>query len=86
MGVGRVAAIAEELAGAGFSPDTPFAIVENGSRPEQRIVRGTLSGLSRIARESGIRSPAILFVGRTAALLPYENTEETSDEPVAQGV
>ncbi|MBW6504691.1 uroporphyrinogen-III C-methyltransferase [bacterium] len=86
MGVGRVAAIAEELAGAGFSPDTPFAIVENGSRPEQRIVRGTLSGLSRIAVESGVRSPAILFVGRTAASLPYENFEETSDEPVAQGV
>lgn len=86
MGVGRVAAIAEELAGAEFSPDTPFAIVENGNRPEQRVVRGILSDLSRIAVESGVRSPAILFVGRTAALLPYENAEEASDEPVAQSV
>ena len=86
MGVGRVAAIAKELAAAGFSPDTPFAIVENGNRPEQRVVRGVLSALSRIAMESGIRSPAILFVGRTAALFPYETTGERSDEPVAQGV
>jgi uroporphyrin-III C-methyltransferase len=86
MGVGRVAAIAEELAGAGFSPDTPFAIVENGSRPEQRIVRGILSGLPRIAEEVDVRSPAILFVGRTAASSPYENTGEISDEPVAQAV
>jgi uroporphyrin-III C-methyltransferase/precorrin-2 dehydrogenase/sirohydrochlorin ferrochelatase len=86
MGVGRAAAIAEELAGAGFSPDTPFAIVENGNRPEQRVVRGILSDLSRIALDSGIRSPAILFVGRTAAALPYETIEEISDEPVAQGV
>jgi len=86
MGVGRVAAIAEELAAAGFPPDIPFAIVENGNRPEQRILRGTLSGLPRIAVESGVRSPAILFVGRTAALLPYELTEGRSDEPVAQGV
>jgi len=86
MGVGRVAAIAEELAGAGFSPDTPFAFVENGNRPEQRVVRGILSDLSRIALESGIRSPAILFVGRTASLSPYEITREMSDEPVAQGV
>jgi uroporphyrin-III C-methyltransferase/precorrin-2 dehydrogenase/sirohydrochlorin ferrochelatase len=86
MGVGRVAAIARELAGAGFPPDTPFAVVENGSRPAQRILRGILSDLPRIALYSGIRSPAILFVGRTAALLPYEITEETSDEPVAQGV
>ena len=86
MGVGRVAAIAEELAGAGFSPDTPFAIVENGSRPEQRVVRGILSDLPRIPEEYDVRSPAILFVGRTAALLPYDNTGERSDEPVAQGV
>lgn len=86
MGVGRVAAIADDLAAAGFSPDTAFAIVENGSRPEQRVVRGILSDLSRIALDSGIRSPAILFVGRTAAALPYESTEERSDEFVAQGV
>jgi uroporphyrin-III C-methyltransferase/precorrin-2 dehydrogenase/sirohydrochlorin ferrochelatase len=86
MGVGRIAAIADDLAGAEFSPDTPFAIVENGSRPEQRVVRGILSDLSRFALDSGIRSPAILFVGRTAAALPYETTEERSDEPVAQGV
>jgi uroporphyrin-III C-methyltransferase/precorrin-2 dehydrogenase/sirohydrochlorin ferrochelatase len=86
MGVARVAGIARELAAAGFSPDTPFAIVENGSRPKQRILRGTLSDLFRIAVESGVRSPAILFVGRTAASLPYENAEERSDEPVAQGV
>lgn len=86
MGIGRIAAIAEELVGAGFPPETPFAIVENGSRPEQRILRGALSALSRIAAESGLRSPAILFVGRTAAALPYEITGEISDEPVAQGV
>ncbi|HEY5460269.1 MAG TPA: SAM-dependent methyltransferase, partial [Deferrimonas sp.] len=86
MGVGRVAAIAGELAGAGFPLDTPFAFVENGSRPEQRVVRGILSGLSRIALDSRFRSPAILFVGRTAALLPFENFEETSDETVARMV
>ncbi len=86
MGVGRVTAIAKELARAGFSPDTPFAIVENGTRPEQRVVRGILSDLSRIATESGVRSPAILFVGGTAAIMPYETIEERSDEPVAQGV
>ena len=85
MGVGRVVAIAKELAGAEFSPDTPFAIVENGNRPEQRIFRGNLSDLPRIAAESAVRSPAILFVGRSAAALPFENTEETSDERVAQG-
>jgi uroporphyrin-III C-methyltransferase/precorrin-2 dehydrogenase/sirohydrochlorin ferrochelatase len=86
MGVGRVAAIAEELAGAGFSPDIPFAIVENGNRPEQRVLRGNLADLPRIAEAHSVRSPAILFVGRTAALLPCENTGEISDEPASQSV
>ena len=86
MGVGRVAAIADDLAGAGFSPDTPFAIVENGSRPEQRILRGTLSGLPRVALDSGFRTPAVIFVGRTARFLSCEILEERSDGLVAQGI
>jgi uroporphyrin-III C-methyltransferase/precorrin-2 dehydrogenase/sirohydrochlorin ferrochelatase len=85
MGIGRLAAIAEELAGAEFSPDTPVAIVENGNRPGQRILRGALSDLSRIAAKSGVRSPAILFVGRSAAVLPFANSGESPDEAVAHG-
>jgi len=79
MGVARVAAIAGELAGAGFPPDTPFAIVENGSRPEQRVVRGRLADLPRIPEEVGIRSPAILFVGRTARMDSVEIFRRRSD-------
>ena len=85
MGVGRLAAIAEELAGAKFPPDTPFTIVENGTRPGQRILQGALSDLPRIAARSGIRSPAILFVGRSAAVLPSAISGETSDEAFAHG-
>lgn len=69
MGVARVEAVASGLLDAGFPGDTPFAIVENGSRPGQRVLRGTLSGLPRVAAESEVRSPAMLFVGRTAAPL-----------------
>jgi uroporphyrin-III C-methyltransferase/precorrin-2 dehydrogenase/sirohydrochlorin ferrochelatase len=78
MGIGRIAPVAEELAAAGFTPETPFAIVENGSRPEQRILRGPLSDLPRIAAESAVRSPAILFVGRTAASIPFGKNKEES--------
>ena len=86
MGVGRVAAITDELVAAGFPPDTPFAVVENGNRSEQRILRGLLRDLPRAAAENGIRSPAMLFVGRTAAPLSAESEKENLHEPVAQGV
>lgn len=74
MGVSRVPAITGELRNAGFPPDTPVAVVENGTRTGQRVLRGLLAELPRMAREEGIRSPAILFVGRTAAP-PFHGSE-----------
>jgi len=66
MGVARAEAIARELSKAGFDGETAFAIVENGTRPEQRIIRGQLKELQKIAAEKSVCSPAMLFVGRTA--------------------
>jgi uroporphyrin-III C-methyltransferase len=85
MGAARAGAIARGLLAAGFDGKTGFAIVENGTRRQQRVLRGTLKELSRIAAAEGVRSPAILFVGRTAAL-PVESSKEIRDGLVAQGV
>src|SRR5512134_151641 len=92
MGVARMEGIARDLLEkAGLPPDTPFAVVENGTRRGQRILRGRLCDLSRLAEEAGIRSPAILFVGRTTArdlalARDQEPFEEHVDGFVAQGV
>lgn len=68
MGVGRVRALEAELLRAGFPPDTPFLIVENGTRRGQRIVRGQLVDLAGIAEDAGVSSPAVLFVGKSAGV------------------
>lgn len=86
MGVSRVEAIARELENAGFAPDTPFAVVENGTRPEQRVLRGILADLARVASDQAIRSPAVLFVGRSVDAVPHETVQEMTDEPLAQSV
>ena len=86
MGVARAEAIARELLAAGFGETTPFAAVENGTRAQQRILRGELKDLSRISAESGVRSPAVLFIGRTAAAAAVESRKEMHDEPVAKSV
>ena len=54
----------------GRSPGTPFALIENGSRPEQRVVSGPLEQLPQLALEHGVRSPALLIVGEVAGLAP----------------
>jgi uroporphyrin-III C-methyltransferase / precorrin-2 dehydrogenase / sirohydrochlorin ferrochelatase len=68
MGAGRLAAIGDGLIGQGRDASTPIAIVENGSRADQRVTIATLAGLADIAAHGEIRSPALLIVGEVAAL------------------
>ena len=68
MGASRLDLVQQRLIGHGRAPETPFALVENGSRPEQRIVAGTLTELSHLARVHAVESPALLIVGEVAAL------------------
>lgn len=67
MGVATLAATARNLIHHGRAPQTPFAIVENGGSPAQRVITGSLDQLRGAAREYAIRSPALLIVGEVAA-------------------
>jgi uroporphyrinogen III methyltransferase/synthase len=64
MGVSTRAEIARHLMAGGLAGDTPVAAVQWGTRPDQRSVRTTLSGLGAVA----IGSPAVLVIGAVAAL------------------
>ena len=68
MGVGALEQIRERLVAAGLAADTPFALIENGSRREQRVVRGPLQALPETARQHHVQSPALLILGDVAAL------------------
>lgn len=87
MGVGRIVEIERSLAEAGFPPSMPFAAVENGTRRSQRIIRGRIRDLSRIAENERLQSPSILFVGKAAGLATVkESVEEREDGFATQGV
>lgn len=68
MGVAGLDTVRAQLIAHGRAPDTPFALVENGSRPEQRVVTGTLADLPETARAFEVKSPALLILGEVAAL------------------
>lgn len=70
MGVGQLDLLTQRLLRHGRSPGTPFALIENGSRPEQRVVSGRLAQLPELARDHAVRSPALLIVGEVAGLAP----------------
>jgi uroporphyrin-III C-methyltransferase/precorrin-2 dehydrogenase/sirohydrochlorin ferrochelatase len=67
MGVGELEAVRDRLTLAGLPSATPAALVENGTRREQRVVVTTLAALPDAAERQGIASPAMLFVGEVAA-------------------
>jgi uroporphyrin-III C-methyltransferase/precorrin-2 dehydrogenase/sirohydrochlorin ferrochelatase len=68
MGVERLETIADALLAAARAPDTPVAIVENGTLPGQRVVEGTLATIAARAAAADIRPPALIVVGDTVAL------------------
>jgi uroporphyrin-III C-methyltransferase / precorrin-2 dehydrogenase / sirohydrochlorin ferrochelatase len=81
MGVGAAGRIAARLIEHGLEPATPVAVIENGTLPNQKAVYGRLSGLGWLVRQSGIASPALIVIGRVAALADAA-TPAIEHEPV----
>ncbi len=70
MGVERIAAIAHQLIAHGLAPDTPAAIVQDGTRAGQRVLATGLAALIERAPAYGPR-PGLLVIGETVALSPH---------------
>ncbi|MCK7593746.1 siroheme synthase CysG [Pseudomarimonas salicorniae] len=68
MGVSALADFSDQLIAHGRGPDTPCALIENGSRPDQRVVLTTLQHLPADAARFNVGSPALLVTGEVAAL------------------
>ena len=68
MGAETLAECAERLVAEGRAPDTPAASVQWGTRPDQRVVTGTLAGIADRVSEEGLTAPLVTVAGPVAAL------------------
>lgn len=68
MGVIKSPHIQAELLQHGRKADTPVAVIENGTRKNQRVVTGQLGELANLIERNSIVSPALLIIGEVAAL------------------
>ena len=68
MGLGHLENIVARLREHGVPAERAAAVVEEGTRAEQRVVTGTLADLSDKVRAAGVQSPALLIVGEVARL------------------
>ncbi len=63
MGVSSAGRTAARLIEHGMAPDTPAAIVNNGTLDSQQMAIGPLARLGALVAEHGIEGPAIIVVG-----------------------
>ena len=68
VGARQLTSILEAMAAHGFGTDSPAALVFNGTLPSQETIQGTLAEVIEAVRRRTLRDPAILVVGRVAAL------------------
>lgn len=66
MGVSTAGTVAQRLIEHGLSADTPVAVIENGTRPEQRVVTAPLAALETRLSAEGIAGPALIIIGEVA--------------------
>ncbi len=63
MSITRTARIVREFRAAGYSKDTPVAVVYRVGWPDQKVIRGTLSDIAAKVREAKITLQALILVG-----------------------
>lgn len=79
MGMKNLPAITARLIAAGRGPDTPAAVVQWGTRPEQAVVTGTLADIAERARAEGLGPPATVVIGEVVRLRERLGNRVTAD-------
>ncbi|MFE1956519.1 uroporphyrinogen-III C-methyltransferase [Streptomyces sp. NPDC059479] len=68
MAVDKIGAIAEALVAHGKAPDTPVALIQEGTTAAQRRVDATLATVADAVRAEQVRPPAVIVIGEVVAL------------------
>lgn len=68
MGVATLPAITRRLRAAGLASTTPVAVIEQGTVTQQRMVTGPLAEIAGRVTTAGLRSPAVIVIGRVVDL------------------
>lgn len=84
MGMHHLQEIADGLMAAGKSPDTPCAVIMEGTTERQRCMRTVLSRLPAEVLSQRFTSPAVIVIGDVAALNLFTRGGEIPEEQAGQ--
>ncbi len=75
MGLTGLSVISTQLIRHGLSKNTPVAVIQNATRPDQKVVTGTLQTIQAEVNRAQIESPAIIIIGDVVKL--YQELNQT---------
>ena len=68
MGLDNVQRIRDALKQHGRDNDTPAALIEKGTTPDQRVLVGDLNTLPDLVKNNNVRAPTLIVVGEVVNL------------------
>ncbi|GAB7126772.1 siroheme synthase CysG [Silvimonas sp. JCM 19000] len=68
MGVAQAPRLCAQLISHGRAADTPAAVVQQATLPQQRVLIGTLASLPQQIIEAQIKPPALIIIGNVVSL------------------
>jgi uroporphyrin-III C-methyltransferase/precorrin-2 dehydrogenase/sirohydrochlorin ferrochelatase len=80
MGLAHLPAIVAALLTYGRAPDTPAAVVQEGTTTAQRVVRAPLRALAETAATEGLEPPAVVVIGDVVSLVEQIQLRDASVE------
>ena len=68
MGLVGLPVICEKLVEYGLSEEMPIAIIEKGTRPDQRVIAGTLATIVKAVETNQVQAPTLIIIGQVVNL------------------
>ncbi len=68
MGLGRINIICKQLSAGGMEKNMPVAVIQDGTTTKQKMVVGTISNIVQKVKQSKIKPPSIIIIGKVVSL------------------
>lgn len=79
MGLVNLQPICTQLIAHGRDPETPAALVEKGTTPQQQVIIGTISTLPELIKQQTVEAPTLLIIGGVVSLHSTLNWYEAGE-------
>ena len=68
MGLSRIDIICKQLIAGGLDKTTPVAVIQNGTTPQQKMVKGNVSNIAKYVKAEKITPPTNIIIGKVVDL------------------